>query len=203
MNELLKAHSPEAWVLLRPRAAWPRLAGFAAEGGRWLAWRRPLLFAFVLGCIVSLMTSGRVTLRLAGPATIYWTFVPLCEVASLAAVGARSRRKVPISRAIDLFFMGHGVWFLWLIGFAAVWAFCPAPHAFAWLSKPWVRYGPVFAAIAWSGYIDFWFFRSVFARTRAGAACALLAQRLICWSGALALFLAPSAWTVLASRLGL
>ncbi len=189
--------------MLHPRVAWPRVAVLPAGGGRFLAWRRPLLVAFVLGCIVSLMASGRVTLRLAVPATIYWTFVPLCEIASLAAVCARRRGKVPFSRAIDLFFMGHGVWFLWLIGFAAVWAFRPAPQAFEWFGRPWVRYGPVFAAIAWSGYIDFWFFRAVFARTAAGAARDLLAQRLICWTSALALFLAPAAWTVLAPGLGL
>jgi hypothetical protein len=35
-----------------------------------LTLRRPLLFAFIFGCAVSLFTSGRLTLRLAGPATL-------------------------------------------------------------------------------------------------------------------------------------
>src|SRR4051812_48942776 len=55
----------------------------------WLAVRRPLLVALVLGCATSLMTSGRLTLRLLVPAAVYWSFIPVLEVAGLWAVGGK------------------------------------------------------------------------------------------------------------------
>ena len=104
--------SPDVWVALNPTVAYPQLAQAPVSGSAWLAWRRPLLTAFILGCGVSLITSGRLTLRLVGPATIYWSFVPLLEIAPLAALplAALWRRRQPVSfpRAIDLCFTGHG-----------------------------------------------------------------------------------------------
>jgi hypothetical protein len=47
-------------------------------------WRRPLLLAFVLGCGVSLLASGRFTLRLVVDGTISFAFVPLCELVAFA-----------------------------------------------------------------------------------------------------------------------
>jgi hypothetical protein len=70
--------------------------------------RRPLLVAFVLGCSVSLMTSGRVTLRLAGPATVHWSFVPLAGIAGLAVVSGRRLH----AETIDEFFHGYLPWML-------------------------------------------------------------------------------------------
>jgi len=53
---------------------WVRLSG-----SFWLAVRRPLALALFLGCAVSLMASGTLTLRLALPAALYWTFIPLAR----------------------------------------------------------------------------------------------------------------------------
>jgi hypothetical protein len=143
------------------------------------------------------------TLRLIFPATIYWSFVPLLEIASLAAVCGGRRRVRSLPRTIDLFFMGHGPWSLWLAGFAAIWAFIPAVQVFAWSAKGWIWYGSAFLVLVWSGYIDFCFFRFALERTPAQASRDLLFQRLICWIPALLCFLASSAWTVIAPRLGL
>ena len=109
----------------------------------WIAVRRPLLVAFVLGCSVSLMTSGRVTLRLAGPATVYWSFVPLAGIAGLAAVSGRRLH----AETIDEFFHGYLPWMLLIIAFAALWAFVPAPVAFARTGYPFVWEGLAMVAL--------------------------------------------------------
>jgi hypothetical protein len=193
----------EPWLTLHPAAAYRQLAQQRLDSNTWLALRRPLLVAFVLGCTMSLITSGRLTLRLVGVASVYWSFVPLFEIASLAAVCRREPRTISFSRTIDLFFMDHGPWLLWLVGFAAVWAFIPAIQIFSSKALPRISYSSALFVIAWSGYIDFWFFRCVLEKTPARAGITLLLQRLICWISVFVCFLGSSIWPPLATRLGL
>lgn len=195
--------SPDFLVMLHPATAFPTLAALPAGENRWMALRRPLFVAFVLGCTISLITSGRLTLRLLVPATIYSSCVPLFEIASLAAVYGSKRRLIPLPRAIGLFFMGHGPWSLWLIGFAATWAFVPAVQVYSWSATPWIWLSSALPAMAWSAYIDFCFFRTSFNVTPAQAVRHLLLQRLLCWVPALFLFFASAGCQVIASRLGL
>jgi hypothetical protein len=175
--------------MLRPGSAWRRLA---KEPGteHWLA--RPLFVAFVLGCSVSVMTSGRLTLRLLLPAMLYATFVPMLQIAALAVC----RGRLPFRKAVGLFFVGHAPWSLWVIGSAALWGLLPTtamyPHAGMWKETALV-------ILAWSAYIDFCFFRDVVG----GAAIRRLAvQRVLCWLPGLAIFVAPAGWQVVASAVG-
>jgi hypothetical protein len=170
------------------------------HSGAWLAIRRPLLVAAVFGCAVSLMTSGRVSLRLAAPATLYWSFVPLLELTGLAAVWPWKRSQVSFARAIDLFFVSHTPWSLWLCAFAAVWAFFPPARVFAWTASPWSWYGPALAVALWSACLDFRFFRSVSGRTPTIACRDLAVQRVIAWTGGVAWFMGSAAWQVVTSR---
>ena len=169
----------------------------------WLALRRPLLVAFVFGCAVALMTSGRLSLRLVAPATLYWSFVPLLEIAGLAAVWPWKRSPVSFARAIDLFFVSNTAWSLWLCAFAAVWAFFPPARVFAWAgnSRPWYALG--LAVALWSACLDFRFFRDIPGRTPARACRDLAVQRFIAWTGGVVWFMGPAAWQVAAARFGL
>jgi hypothetical protein len=181
----------DAWVMLQPRSAFALLARQPARAGIWLAVKRPLFLAFLLGCTISLVTSPGLSLRLAAGATIYWSFVPLAGIASLIAVCRRNRNGLPLARAIDLYFSGQGPWALWLIGLGAIWSFLPPARAFA-VSNPFWLYGAASVAIVWSGWIDFCFFRLVLRRGRAGAWGGLLLQRLISWSLVILIFGAPA-----------
>jgi hypothetical protein len=161
-----------------------------------------LLFALIFGCAVSLLTSGRLTARLVVPGAVYWSFVPLIEIAALAAVCRSKLRSISLARAVDLFFSGFSPWLLWLAGFAAIWSWLDPIQAFAWTNTVWIR-GSAVAVLAWSCYIDYCFFRWVLEARPAVAARALLGHRLISWTGWLACFLGSSMWSVLAGRLGL
>jgi hypothetical protein len=167
----------------------------------WVGVRRPLLVAFLLGCSVSLMTSGRVLPRLAFPATIYWSFVPLCQIGALAAVSRR--RKMAFGRLIDIYFESHTAWLLWTIVFAAIWAIVPTRLVYRWLEYKWLWYASAWAVIAWSAYRDFGFFRRVLERTPGRALADLLVQRALSWGVGLAIFLAPGGWQAVASALRL
>ncbi len=65
----------------------------------------------LLGCLVSLVTAGSVSLRLFAAGASNALFVPLLEIGVLAGLW-RGKRAVGFSRTVDLFFMGHGPWVL-------------------------------------------------------------------------------------------
>jgi hypothetical protein len=188
-------------LMLNPAAAYRFLAQQASlRGGRWIGWRKPLLVAFVLGCTMSLITSAGLRLRLAGPATIYWSFVPLAETTALAAVCWRGKHARSFGRTVDLFFAGHGPWLFWLIGMCAVWSFVPPIQALVF-TKVWL-YGAGAIVIVWSACIDFCFFRFVMGRSLARAGCDLVLQRLISWTLIIAVFGGPAIPPEVAARLG-
>jgi hypothetical protein len=168
----------------------------------WLALKKPLLLAFLLGCTVSFLTSGTLTLRLIGPAMIYWGFVPLIEIAALSAVCWNDRQNVPFPRLIDSFFRGYSPWLLWMAGMCAIWSLLSPPaKSLDWtVSIVWLD-GGVALAIVWSLYIDFRFFRSVLRRTPAGAVRQLALQRVISWSLIMAIIGAPTIWSDVVGRL--
>jgi hypothetical protein len=168
-------------------------------GRAWIAIRRPLLVAFVLGCAVSLLTSGRVTLRLAGPATLYWSFIPLAGIAGLLVVSGRRLHAA----MVDEFFLSYAPWMLWITAFAALWAFVPPADAFARTGYPWVWEALALVAMVWSARADFHFYQRTFGHSRRQAVRGLLVQRLISWSAVLVIFVWSAGLQVVASELGL
>jgi len=192
--------SADGWVMIQPRSAFAALARQPARSGIWLAAKRPLFLALLIGCTISLVTFPGLNLRLAAGATIYWSFVPLAGIAALIAVCSRNRDRLSLARTIDLFFTGTGPWVIWLIGLCAIWSFLPPARAFAF-SNPFWLYGGTAVAIVWSAWIDFCFFRVALGRGPAGAWGGLLLQRLISWSVVILIFGAPSIPPEIAARL--
>jgi hypothetical protein len=157
----------------------------------WLA--RPALSLLILACGVSVMASGRFTLRLILPSLVYASFVPLLQMLSLAIL----RGPLPWRRAVDLFFAGHTPWSLWILASAAWWGLVPAQDAFR-LSPYW-RWTAL-VPLLWSAHIDYRFFRKA---TPDRALLRLAAQRAICWLPGALLFVAPAGWQILRSAVGL
>ena len=91
---------------------------------------------------------------------------------------------------------------LLIIAFAALWAFVPAPVAFARTGYPWVWEGLAMVALVWSFRTDLHFFERM-GRTRREAVHDLLVHRLVSWPIALAIFVWSAGVQVIASGLGL
>ena len=168
----------------------------------WLGLRRPLFISFFIGCTVSLLSADRLTLRLLLPAMIYWSFVPLVEIAALVAVCWRDRNGIFFPSLVDSFFSGYRPWLLWLAGMCVFWVLMSpvAKPLELTISVAWLDGGAV-AAITWSLYIDFHFFSSVLKRTPAGARRTLLMHRLISWGLILPILGGPTIWQGLTGRL--
>ncbi len=178
--------SGDVWVMLHPKAAYSHLFAQPTGRGAWVVLRRPLFVALVLGCTVSLLTLRSLSVRLVLSSMIAWAFVPLFEIAALAAVWALSLARhhsppavvhaISLSAAIDLFFTGHAPWSLWLIGFGAFWSSVPHSEVFFAAFLMWMC--SACAIVIWSCYIDLCFFRCISAK----AGRALVLQRVVSWS---------------------
>jgi hypothetical protein len=184
------AWSPEARVMAHPWATYRDLAGRPPVPGWPTLLRRPALCALLLGACLSLTTAGRVTLRLIlGGATV-WSFAPLLQIAGAAAALPLARRRLPFSRAIDLYFLAHGPWSLWLIAVAGGLALLPTWRTFALLASPaafvWLS---VLVPLAWSGTITFAFFREALQMSRRRALGGLVVHGFVVWGAVLAFFL--------------
>jgi hypothetical protein len=189
--------------MLRPAAAYPQLAKHAVEATHWIAIRRPLRMAIVLGCAMSLMTEGRITLRLAVPAAIYWSFIPLFQAACLILSYRQARPEIPLARAIDLAFAGATPWLLWLTAYTSIWVFLPPAGGYTWSNRHEIWYSLAACAALWSAYIDFHYFRVIFGKTAASAGGTILWHRFVCWALGLSIFVLSAGWQTVAERLGL
>jgi hypothetical protein len=148
--------SPELLVMSAPPSAYRRLASGhrATLAG---ALKRPLLVAVILGTCVCIYAVQRVTLGLMLSAVLTWSFAVIVQLLAAAALVVSSkRRRVSLPAAMDLFFMGHAPWSLWLLAVAA-WA--------AWLPHPvkmdYIVLATAAVPFAWTAVIVFAFCQEV------------------------------------------
>ena len=128
-------------LMLRPRGEYRR----RVEDGRSGRWPRalatPVLVAMIFGIAMSVAATGRISVPLFLAETLYWSFVPLLQLATASAlIASAPERRVDFPRALELAFDGHGPWSLWIVcaalaqlaaaGQAAVYATALIP--FAW-----------------------------------------------------------------------
>lgn len=160
-----------------------------------LLWRRPLVVALMLGCTVSIQTSGTLTARLIADGAISFAFIPIFEMASLAVAYRRGPRPVSFARAVDLFFAGNPAWSLWMIAFNVLRLAMTPLQASAppvWLL--WTVELSVIPIALWSAQIDLAFFRRVLRRSEREARRSLLVQRAIGWTSSVAYFFGIALW---------
>jgi hypothetical protein len=173
------ALSPEIWLMFRPAAAFEWLAALPAPKDSWDALRRPLFMAFWFGCMISLVTSQRLTMRHVTGGMTHASLLLLGQIAALAIVAGRER-KISFPRTINIFFAGYGPWTLWIILFSSVWAFMSKGHAGRFAGPGSIL--PTAGLVAlWSGYINFRFFERVLQRKRARAVWNVVQLAVMCW----------------------
>ncbi len=181
-------------MLRRPAAELRALAGDTTAGW-WVLARRPLLLALALGCMVSMQASGRLTARLILDGAISFAFVPVLQIAALAIVGRRTRRALPFSRLVDVFFAGNGPWLVWLLAFSLLRVVeSPMEAAAPPAVLRWTLDASFAATIAWSARIDWHFFREVLPRPGESAWRDLLVARVVVWGAGIACFFGIAIW---------
>lgn len=102
--------------MLSPARAYAAYAPAHTGSGLWIAIRRPLFVALILGVTIAMTATHTVAAPVVVSLTICWSVAVVIQlVTALLVVGPSSRRTVPMSRALDLFFLGHAPWSLWLL----------------------------------------------------------------------------------------
>lgn len=156
--------SLEVWLMFRPKAAYDWLASLP-DVSNWRSPLRRLVFiAFIIGCMVSLVTSQRLTMRLVAGGAFSGSLLLLAEVGVLAVVCGRSSRY-SFCRLVDLFFAGFGPWIVWMLALSTAWAFLSTMHAFTFAGMGSIIPAAGMAMV-WSCYINLRFFERVLGRSR-------------------------------------
>lgn len=167
----------EARAMARPIRTYRALASLEPDGrdGRRLAAR----VAFTLlacGAFVSLTAAGRLVASHVAFTALFWSFVPILQIASVAAVVRLLAPKQPILRAASLYFVGHGPWFFFMVIFAGICLFAPNVYdAMMWLLGVGILPGLLVVTFVWGNFLTWAFFRHglTLSRGRAAAATAL------------------------------
>ncbi len=120
---------------------------------------------------------------------LYWLFVPAIEALALFAVMRPRRERVPLSRAVDLFFAGHGAWTLLILAIIGLIALSPPVRWWMLLTR--VAMAGMAVVVVWSTYIDFCFFRHVAGSRPAAAIRDVAVIRLLTWFAVFSIFASP------------
>lgn len=112
--------STDVRVAIAPVATYRGVAD--APDGRWLVViQRPALVALVIGLLVPIAATGRVTPVDAALAMATWWWVPALQLlVGWVVTASLPERRVTLARALELYSAGHVPWTLWLLGAALI-----------------------------------------------------------------------------------
>jgi hypothetical protein len=157
--------SPDFLLLIAPDRTYGRLLETSATRDWISVLGRCLLVALIIGAAIAIATTKRITIGLLLSLTLCWSFAVVLQFVAAAALGASSKqRNVSLAAAVDLIFLGHAPWSLWLIAMAMWSAFSPTGAHFTdgmMLTA--------LIALGWRSAILFAFCRRVLQASRAGA----------------------------------
>lgn len=160
--------------------------------GATLLWRKPLRLLFAVGCVVSVLASGRFTARLVIDGAISFAVIPVVEVLAFTVIyRTRLGRRLPLSQAADRFFDGQLPWLLWLAALAALGSVVPPRTIVSWF-RPLAA--TLLVPIILSLPLDLRFFRDVMARPARAAVMDACLYRAIAWTAVGGYFLGASVW---------
>ena len=175
--------SDEARIMLHPLATYRQLTRPAGTGGRWVLFRRPLFVAFIFGTFISITVSGRLSVQLILEGVVFWSLIPILQgllVAALVLVFARG--QMPMSRVIDLFFMGHGPLLLWMLAICGSCLFFPSKQVYLWPTEwGWIVPLSLLAVWLWSNVTSFAFFKAALNLTTSKATALLTLYTVMLW----------------------
>jgi hypothetical protein len=198
-DHLRRPHSrwrDDVRVMLHPAIVYAELA---REPGRSSFLQRAFSFALLIGLVMAISASGRPTLRLVLGSGVAWSFIPALHVVSVALVMLTlARGRLPLVRALDLYFMGLLPWSLWLLSIAALASFTP-PQREAQLWTIVLLTVPV--PVVWARIVTFAFFRRALGLSRTRSVASVVLNVAIVWGSILGFFvLSGQLWPRIVGR---
>jgi hypothetical protein len=169
--------------MLHPFRTYQQLANETSNVGPWRLLARPLFVAFILGTFISFTVSAHLTLPLILDGLLFWSFIPILQALIIAGVVALfARGEMPVSKAIDLFFMGHGPLLLWLLFISASIMFFSIKQIYLWPTESgWIIPVSLLVVWLWSNLTSFAFLKSALNLTTTRAVASLLIYTFMVW----------------------
>ena len=172
--------STDLHVMAAPARAYAEAVRCPASG-RWLPVRRPALVALVLGAGSAFSSTGHLTLGLLLSGFACWSFVPLLQMATAAAImRSPSSSTLSAARRLDLWFMGHAPWSLWIFGATLAMGIAPG-----WLRVEWPIIAAAVVPMVWTTIIAAAFCRVVLGDSRNAAIARTALHQAVTWTIAL------------------
>jgi hypothetical protein len=173
--------SDEVRVMFRPFATHRRALDEVRVGWRALV-VRPVLVAGVNGLAVTLSAAGELFPTLWLGSALTWAWAPALQMLLAAPLIVLARAlggsRLRLSSALDLFFLGHGPWSLWLMG-AGVALGWHLPNTTGFDFMPVAR--TIVVPIVWTVLLVFAFFRVGLGLSRAKAVLLTLLYQGLLW----------------------
>lgn len=172
--------SPDLHVTAAPARAYAEAIRRPARG-QWLAVRRPALVALVLGTGSAFSSTGHLTAGLLASGFVCWSFVPLLQIATAGAImRAPASRSLTFDRRMDLWFMGHAPWSLWIVVATFLMGAAPTP-----VRVEWPLIASAVIPIVWTSIIAAAFCRVVLGDSRNAAIARTALHQTVTWTIAL------------------
>jgi hypothetical protein len=190
--------SSELRLALAPVATY-RMLMRERTGSTWLAvLARPAFFMLLVGTLVAMIATRRVTIGLVLTIALSWSFSLLVQAAAGGVIIASApARAVGRLRAFELLFLGHAPWSLWMLTVTAL-AVVFQPY------RPLAMVGTLVIPVAWTAVIVSAFCQTVLHTTKGGARRRTLLHQLIVWGGALGyVSFAVGGWATIFKAVGL
>jgi hypothetical protein len=159
--------------MFRPAAEYRDQVKLSRAGSWRDALATPALVAVVIGVMTVMAATGRVTASLAISGVICWSFVPVLQLATAAAFIRGRASDVSFARAIDLWFLAHAPWSIWILGIAVLMPLMT-------VSLEWIIVGGLVPTI-WTAFVLAAFFREVGGHSRRAAIRRTLAHQALTW----------------------
>jgi hypothetical protein len=173
--------SDDLRVMLAPAASYRRLVEQPPATGARAVLRRPALVALVVAALVTLGNAGQLLPSLLVGSILSWSWVPALQLAiATPLIAAARRRRVPLSAAIDLFFMGHLPWSLWLMALAG-WLLVRFPQGISGGFPVRGLLATALAPVVWTWVLTAVYCRTVLALPRWACALWVLAYQAVLW----------------------
>ena len=169
--------------MFRPVMIYRRLAMQPDYGGFRLLLQRPVLVAFAFGTFVSFTVAGRLTLPLILESAFSWSFVPILQMTLIGGiVKVFAPGRISIAKAVDLFFMGYGPCWFWMLLIAGFCLFLPLRQIYLWPTQTgWIMPVSLLGTWLWSNILSFAFLRGALGLTALKAGAALMLYTILFW----------------------
>lgn len=180
---MLSKWSDEIRVMFHPLLRYRELALEPDKAAFRLLFCRPILIAFAFGIFVSFSVAGRLTIPLLFEGALFWSFVPFLQIVLVAGITLiLARDAISVPKAVDLFFLGYGPCFLWMLGITGSCLFMPLRQIYLWpMETGWIMPVSLVGVFLWSNVTSFAFLRGALGLAPLKAGLAFLLYGVIFW----------------------